>query len=821
MNKRAAASNLTVIFGALLLLSGTARPQPTQATAAAQAPKAGSARSAIDRAKEERPTPKKRSPMPGGYVLTHEHPTNPMAFGGNYAFTGAPGNYRNGVMVKGQGTACGGCKMLSGCDHGEFKGALIENVMGASDMGDHPSHRSPKHNAFSHARYSTEWIKEAWKPTDPDLRDNRMRVFVAYAVENEAMCEQLYYVNKGKGGTGGDGYPCSHGDSLASMERQLDALKAWAKENSDWMEIAYTAADARRIAAADKLVVVLGIEAEYAFGAEDRTFDPVERLDRYHASGVRTFYLAHKINSRLAGADVYWPSYSTPGRTIRATQAIAGCFYVDDAVAPFPLKNAEGHRFCDNNCGKGYFKGNKLFGLTEQCSNRFGEISEANMADYVLLRADDTFNGFKVYPRLPGFRSQAGISIDKRYGIDVERNRLGLSNDGERVTRAAMLKGMLVNIDHVSSQSRREMQVISKDFGGYPLNAFHNNPNRMLIGNKGKLDTPFPHEYDLDDEELAMIRESGGFFGVRVGPVDAHDRLTPKSGVSVNCPKTATETAKILAYLIDQRLPVGYGLDFATVTQGVWSRTLADCGRELGGGDKLHRYGDDVAEGLSHVGMIKYFHRELEAVGLNPHYLNKLKVEGPEAFVTMWERSEAKASVGKQIPREVVAQTDARNCAVDGDCATSEYCSAGIPGFDTKSCEPKKSRGVLCTDKRQCASDRCAWGFCADPDECRADQHCGKTEYCGDPISGKRSCKELKRQGELCSSKDQCASGRCSWGFCADKDECRSNSDCSAGQYCGDPIGSKASCKALLADGAWCTKSEQCRSKKCSIGKCR
>jgi hypothetical protein len=29
----------------------------------------------------------------GGYVLTHEHPMNALAFGGNYAFTGAPGKF--------------------------------------------------------------------------------------------------------------------------------------------------------------------------------------------------------------------------------------------------------------------------------------------------------------------------------------------------------------------------------------------------------------------------------------------------------------------------------------------------------------------------------------------------------------------------------------------------------------------------------------------------------------------------------------------------------------------------------------------------------
>ena len=51
----------------------------------------------------------KSPPITGGYVLTHEHPTYGMAFGGNYAFAGKAGNYRNGVMEEGYTAECGGC----------------------------------------------------------------------------------------------------------------------------------------------------------------------------------------------------------------------------------------------------------------------------------------------------------------------------------------------------------------------------------------------------------------------------------------------------------------------------------------------------------------------------------------------------------------------------------------------------------------------------------------------------------------------------------------------------------------------------------------
>jgi hypothetical protein len=450
--------------------------------------------------------------------------------------------------------------------------------------------------------------------------------------------------------------------------------------------------------------------------------------------------------------------------------------------------------------------------------SKLSEISEANMGDYVKLRGDSTFNGFKIYPLPPGFKSFQGKG-GSRMENGIERNNLGLSHDGERVVREAMLKGMIVNIDHVSSEARKNIQVISTAFGGYPLNALHNNPNKMQVGNKGALDTPYPHEYDFDDNELDIVRNTGGFFGVRVGPLDAADY--PASGVTENCPKTSTETAKILAYLLDKGLNVGYALDYATITQGVHSRTLANCGRALGP-DDFHTYGSEVSEGLTHVGMMKKWHKELETVGLKSTYLSKLKNDGAEAFIAMWEKSEAKKTAGKQIPRQTF-EGPAKNgetCAEDSDCGETEFCTAGIPDFKENVCKPKKNKGETCTTQRQCASDRCFAGFCAEADECQSDSGCAKGEYCGDPIAGKRSCKPLKVHGQTCTAASQCATGRCAWGFCANANECRSDTDCTGSQYCGDPIAGARACMALKAHGQTCTSASQCATGRCSWGFC-
>jgi microsomal dipeptidase-like Zn-dependent dipeptidase len=572
------------------------------------------------------------TPRLTGYVMTHEHPTYGMAFGGNYAFAGAAGNYQNGVMENGYTAACGGCGALSSCDHGEVKGSFTA-ALGAlgRDMGDHASYTGPLHDSNSHLRYSSQWIKEAFSPTELAYQDSRMRIMVAFAVENEAMCEQLYDANAGNGGAGGAGYACSKGDSLASLTRQLDSLKAWAVAHRTWAEIAYSAADVRRIVAANKLAVILGVESEYAFGAESRTFDPVTRLEAYYNQGVRTFYLAHKLNSRLSGADIYYPRTTDAGKAIRATQAISGCFYYDDHVGTFPLVDGS-FNYCNNDskCGQNAFKGGKLF---DACNTRLGEISEVNMADYVLLQGAGKFNGFAIYPRPPGFTGTGGSHMDGA----VERNNLGLSVDGERVVRRAMQLGMIINLDHVSSAARLEIaQLAQTEFHNYPVNALHNNPNEMLPASPAS-GAPAPHEYDFDRAERDLIRSSGGMFGVRLGPLDANGYAA--SGVTLNCPRTSTESAKILAYLLDEGLHVGYSLDYATITEGVHSRTFEGCGTSLGT-DQLAGYGSRVAEGLSHIGMMKKWHKELETIGLPARYLDRLKADSAEQFVQMWESSE-------------------------------------------------------------------------------------------------------------------------------------------------------------------------------------
>ncbi len=51
-------------------------------------------------------------------------------------------------------------------------------------------------------------------------------------------------------------------DDEASAELQIEEIKKMAARHHDWMEVAYSSADLRRIVIAGKLAIVMGIEID-------------------------------------------------------------------------------------------------------------------------------------------------------------------------------------------------------------------------------------------------------------------------------------------------------------------------------------------------------------------------------------------------------------------------------------------------------------------------------------------------------------------------------------------------------------------------------
>ena len=126
------------------------------------------------------------------------------------------------------------------------------------------------------------------------------------------------------------------------------------------------------------------------------------------------------------------------------------------------------------------------------------------------------------------------------------------------------------------------------------------------------------------------------------------------------------------------------------------------------------------------------------------------------------QRERYQTSDGKTDYQAMAGLRGEGACEADSECEGDEFCTVGILNLARNICKPKLDRGTPCTTKRQCASERCSWGVCADPDECQSDSDCASGNYCGDPISGKRTCKARLADGQACTKDYQCTSTECS-----------------------------------------------------------
>jgi hypothetical protein len=143
--------------------------------------------------------------------------------------------------------------------------------------------------------------------------------------------------------------------------------------------------------------------------------------------------------------------------------------------------------------------------------------------------------------------------------------------------------------------------------------------------------------------------------------------------------------------------------------------------------------------------------------------------------------------------------TKQNECSRDTDCASGEYCNAGID-LSKNQCVAKKADNETCdlaNGARQCSSGKCNLGRCYTPSSVAM----GGTCYCDD------ACKEGK-----CSAIDG-TKGSC---------VCKTDGDCGPGKYCDGGVDFKINtCKSKLASGEKCGKAGSIgNDHKCQSGEC-
>lgn len=534
-----------------------------------------------------------------------------------------------------------GAKLFHG-DHTVLEDAVGSELgtldgSGFAHLGAPVFHGWPQWTSTTHQQSYYKWLERAWR--------GGMRLIVQMAVNNTALCltnRQLV------------GVDCS--DTMAFIDQQLQAaydfedfidrrVGGGVDADEGWFRIVRTPLEAREVIAAGKMAVVLGIEVDHLFNCEfpssqcevvdnkivscaivennDACRDPNdpskasadwvrEQVDFYHEVwGVQHVFPIHNFDNSFGGAATWQSAIEVGNRFV------------------------EGHWYYTRDCS------------SEGFSFKLGE-------DGTFLQALASLFGFGVLTTVPFHPEVASC------------NQFGLFPLGETLVDEMMEKGMIIDVDHMSTRALDDTIARAQAFrpAGYPLAISH-----ALFRD---LHTPETrHERMRTAGQLAQIQAMGGMAGVMLKD-DVLDRGTrgqrktldhAPSGVTDDCRHSSKTFAQAYAYAVDQLgARAGMGSDF----NGVAGHFGPRFGSRACGGEPVERsaqlraknrleypftldeFGsfdrqvsgkkifDYNVDGMAHVGLLPDFVADLSAIGLSNAQLDPL-LRSAEAYIQMWE----------------------------------------------------------------------------------------------------------------------------------------------------------------------------------------
>lgn len=452
-----------------------------------------------------RPTPTPSTSGLRGWVDLHTHPMSYLGFG-RKAMHGAPDigcivpagtrdcnptEFRARTPAEALGhcnSTHGGWGTDNGC--GDYLRAAIINFgvdAGFKYKSDNPHgdhHHAgfpdfpywPHHSSKLHQQMWWEWIKRAY--------DGGLRVMVALTVNSELLAEII------------NGDPPYDDKTVADL--QIDETVAFVNRHRDFMEIAYSAADVRRIVGQDKLAVVLGMEVDRwgNFGrpgvpANDETVRA--EIRRLYNKGVRYFFPVHLIDNPFGGAAVYSMLFNFANKHANgrhfAVESSTGrniAYRANVTDGPLGLENglilglrgvAEGIGQLPAPC----------FNDAIKCSPPPGKVRCCGSYEKVL-------NILSPGIELDAYKFVAGGHV----------NTLGLTRLGEVAITEMMRLGMLIDIDHMSEKAQwKAIELAERVQGRYPLFMGHNG----IRGAQG-------NERNAHLDMVRRLSALGGMFGV-------------------------------------------------------------------------------------------------------------------------------------------------------------------------------------------------------------------------------------------------------------------------------------------------------------------
>jgi microsomal dipeptidase-like Zn-dependent dipeptidase len=466
-----------------------------------------------------------------GFADYHTHPMSHFAFGGHdqdFPLFGDPGNiagdYENGAVDI--------ATDIPHCVHGHGGGYFAEAFINTSQLMNYgalsiiesiilPHKRSggpefrhfPDHLMGAHQQDHITMIKRSY--------DGGLRLVVALATDNAA-AQFLTGVVRDKV------MPIVR--EKDSIQTQLQRVKDRAAANSDWMEIAYSAADARRIIQNNKLAVVLGVE--------------IDQLGQFNCP-IEQVHCTPSPDEIKTEADLLWSEGVRAVTPIHAADNLLGGPSV--FIEPYNWLNDLLHRDNINSTSWQVRKTQPAYFDIRQDDAGCSPNPAVHRGECVLreLSADLELRVALGYPLFNWFRKSPVIMIQpKTYQFDTlygHKNQKGLLPFGKQYIKELMDRGIIVDTAHMSDLSvqdtydlaTRRLSPACKDkfFSGadpgdcgadaYPAIISHAHMRAQALYGQTDVVDYKPSEYDISDWNLKVVQRSGAV----IGPFVAEARI--------------------------------------------------------------------------------------------------------------------------------------------------------------------------------------------------------------------------------------------------------------------------------------------------------
>ena len=416
----------------------------------------------------------------------------------------------------------------------------------------------PKWNDITHQKMWYEWIRRA--------RDGGLRVMVSLATNNRTLGDAV----SGNGDLGPT-------NDKASADLQIAEMKSFVGRHLDFMEVAYSAADVKRIVQANKIAIVLGVEIDnmgdfnmlppqlmvYPTPAKDIITGEIKRL---YNTGVRYVLPIHVSDNVFGGTAIYKDDFNTAN--LRET----------------------GH-FWEMECAD----------VIDDITYTYTDVNDPLRAVGAFVKLGlDPFRHSGPGPVCPG----GGVGKSKGH-----RNMHGLTQQGIYAIKEMMKLGMIVDIDHMSHLSAEKTLEIGEQFG-YPIVSGHTGIRGPQEGANA--------ENSRTRSQLARISKLHGMFGLGSDGVSKSTWARQyQTAMNIMGYPTADPTKAVY-----RNGAISFGSDLNGLVKGPMPGGLSRTAMYVGGfqpsssGTKTWYYD---TEGVAHYGMMADFVVDLRTAASNEY----------------------------------------------------------------------------------------------------------------------------------------------------------------------------------------------------------